>query len=638
MNRVFRTALAGALVAAAACHSTVAPDSAPPGAHPEGGAEAAGTKESGKPGKPAVATPVIPAEVAAQESGAPAIDASAALEDPTTGKLRHAALLKRVYAERSGDAFLASADQVLTAAGAAVIEAIGAAEAHALDPARYHVDQVRALRKEVATRVAAIEQEGLVKVDPGERAALTALGSAERDQTGTLPEGGELLRRALAQGAAGPLPRTVAAVQARAAALEDIANAAARLEVLLADAMVTWASDMRLGYTAKLPEKDVEKRGEEAIVKERLDAFFREAAQDPEKIPSTLAKLPPEMVQYPRLVEALARYRGFCAKGPWPEVAYSGRKPLPKTGSAPVVATLRERLRAEGYDVPVSAHEESYDPALDLVVDEYRATHQMELGVGLDRELAQSLSIPCARRVRQIELTLQRWRESRIVDGTQYHVFVNLPDFHGEVWDQGQLLHRFRVVVGNRARGHNPLDPKSGYKNATPRLAARIQYLEFNPYWNVPDRIRTEELEPEMGKDPDYLRKHGYEMIEEGGREWIRQRPGSGNALGKVKFLFPNPWSVYLHDTNQRKLFDRPTRAYSHGCMRVHEPLKLAELLLTREGKWDPALVSSNAFTPINLDNPIPIYVEYYVVRVDDDGRVHFNLDLYGLDAKRLDG
>lgn len=633
---LWMVALSGALTLATACRSTVAPDSTPPRTP---GSEATESDRSDEPRAAAVPpAPVIPETVSPKDAQPPAIDATAALGDPATGKLRNRALLEPLYAERGGAAFLASADSVLTSAGAAVIEAIGAAEAHALDPARYHVEEVRALRKDLATRVAAVEQEGPVKVDPAERKALAVLGSAEHQQTGTLPDGGELLRRALAQGPTGSMPRTIAAIEARAAELDAIAHSAGRLEVLLADGMLAWASDLRLGSTRKLPKEEVKKRGAEKIVKERLQSFFRGAALEPDGVAGMLATLPPEMAQYARLMDALARYRAICAKGSWPEVGYTARKGVSKGASSPAIDKLRERLLAEGFTVPVTEPGTPYDAALDLAVDEYRATHQMDLGKGLDRELSQSLDISCSRRVQQIEVTLQRWRESRIVDGKGYYVLVNIPDFHGEVWDQGQLLHRFRVVVGNRTRGRNEMDPKSGYKNATPRLAAKIQYLEFNPYWNVPDRIREEELEPEIGKDPDYLSKHGYETVEEGGREWIRQLPGRGNALGKVKFLFPNPWNVYLHDTNQRKLFDRPTRAYSHGCMRVHEPLKLAELLLTREGKWDPSIVESRTFTPVNFDSPIPIFVEYYVVRVDDDGRVHFNLDVYGLDKKRMDG
>ena len=635
--KLWTVALVAALATTSACRSTVAPDSTAPSAGTAAASEGARPAPAAAARRPDPA-PQIPAEVPAEDIPTPAVDVSPAFGDATLGKLRHDALLRAVYAERAGAAFLASADSVLTKAGAAAMEALGAAEAHALDPSRYRLAEIKALRQDLATRVAAIEQGGAVPVDPAERAALESLGTAEYRETHVMPDGLELLRKSIAAGPSGPLPKTVAAVAARTHAFEELASLAARLELLLADGMLSWATDMRFGNTRTLSKEEVKKRGAAKIVAERVEAFLREVVATPDTLGDTLATIPPGFPQYAKLLEGLKRYRGLCAAGPWPTVAWTSRKPLKAGATGAVVDTVRTRLRAEGFTVPDAAPGAPFDAGLELAINDYRSTHQMELKGVIDKELSQSLDISCERRVAQIELTLQRWRESRNPDPNAYFVFVNLPDFHGEVWDQGTRLHRFRVVVGNRTRGFNRLDPKSGFKNATPRLAAKIQYLEFNPYWNVPDRIRTEELEPELAKDPNYLGKHGYEMVEEGGREWIRQLPGRGNALGRVKFLFPNPWDVYLHDTNQRDLFDKVVRSFSHGCMRVHEPMKLAELLLTREGKWDPSIVDSRKFTPVTLDSPIPIYVEYYVVRVDDDGRVHFNLDLYGLDKKRLDG
>ena len=621
------------LVAATACRSTVTPDASPPSEKSATAGEAiAKEREPAAPKPPAVPDSVDPARIPATPP-----DVAAALQGPDAASLARADLLRALYEEQTGKLFLVDPSAGPTAAGRAVIAAVDAADAHALDPERYHASEIAKQQEALASEIQKMAQLGPIPLDAGEVEALRRIAEAERAATGVDPDGSRLLTEALAKGATGPLPRATQALAARKNGLAAVAALAARLEVTLADAMLAYAHDMRLFSNRKLPEAEVDKRGAEALVRERLESFFRGAALEPTHVGDMLSFLPPAGAQYPRLVKAYAHYRELCAKGPWPTVDYTGRKPLKAGATGEVIDDLRERLAAEGFYSGALTPGAPLDEALAQAINAYKATHQMDEDGALDKGMAGSLNIPCERRLAQIGLTMQRWRESRIVDPNGYFVFINIPDFHGEVWDKSELLHRFRIVVGNRTRGWDPKQRKTVFKNATPRLAAHIEYLEFNPYWNVPDRIREEELQPEMEKDPDYLSKHGYELHEEGGREWIRQRPGRGNALGRVKFLFPNPHDVYLHDTNQRDLFKRATRAYSHGCMRVHEPLELAELLLSREGKWDPGIVESRRFTPVNFDNPIPIYIEYYVVRVDDEGGVHFNLDVYGLDARRLD-
>jgi murein L,D-transpeptidase YcbB/YkuD len=222
-----------------------------------------------------------------------------------------------------------------------------------------------------------------------------------------------------------------------------------------------------------------------------------------------------------------------------------------------------------------------------------------------------------------------------------YYISINVPDFHAEVWDGGQRLKRFKVIVGS-TRGYK--DAKTGqwrYPNATPRFSDVMETIVFNPFWNVPPRIRRE-LQRKAEADPDYYERNNYEVLyTNNGHEMLRQKPGPGNALGQVKFLFPNEHDIYLHDTPRKDLFNNPVRAYSHGCMRVHEPLELAAFLLKREDEsWTPgrarAIVRSGKQFRYSLRQGPEVHIEYRTVRADQEGRVHFLADIYEEDARYI--
>jgi murein L,D-transpeptidase YcbB/YkuD len=199
---------------------------------------------------------------------------------------------------------------------------------------------------------------------------------------------------------------------------------------------------------------------------------------------------------------------------------------------------------------------------------------------------------------------------------------------------------RFRVVTGNNKRVCDSETGKWTYPNATEPLMAKLDHVIVNPYWYVPSRIIREELEPKLADDPDYFEKKNYERVEIGGKETIRQKPGEGNALGRVKFIFPNPNNTYMHDTPHKKYFDFPVRDYSHGCIRVHKPRELARHLLENDpagtGYELESLIEKGDQKYIELDNKIPVILEYYTVRVDDQGRVNFLADIYNKDHVRL--
>lgn len=248
--------------------------------------------------------------------------------------------------------------------------------------------------------------------------------------------------------------------------------------------------------------------------------------------------------------------------------------------------------------------------------------------------------MPAEKRRDQIRVTLQRWRESRLGNDQDF-IHVNIPDFHAEVWRKGELGMRFRVVTGANRQKWNAQKKVNEFINATPLMSGRMDFVVFNPYWNIPNAIRRDEIEPKAAADPEYLLTQGIEtVVDETGREYMRQLPGPKNALGTVKFLFPNDRDIYLHDTPDKGFFKWPTRAFSHGCVRVQDPNELAKELLSSEGKWDDTEVSAWYARPtetwIKLDQPMSVHIEYYVARVDELGRTNFLADVYLLDQPRL--
>jgi murein L,D-transpeptidase YcbB/YkuD len=217
------------------------------------------------------------------------------------------------------------------------------------------------------------------------------------------------------------------------------------------------------------------------------------------------------------------------------------------------------------------------------------------------------------------------------------HFVVNVPDFRLEAIENGTAVMGMRVVVG---------EPD----NKTPIFADEMTHVVFSPYWNVPPGIAREETIPRVLSDPGFLERNNMEVVGPSGAvldahsvDWsnanglrIRQRPGSGNALGGVKFIFPNNFDVYLHDTNATKLFDRIERGLSHGCVRVEEPHKLAQYVLRDQPEWTPeaidAAMKSGNEKHVKLTTPIPVYILYKTAWVHDGG-VRFLKDLYGHDA-----
>ena len=352
---------------------------------------------------------------------------------------------------------------------------------------------------------------------------------------------------------------------------------------------------------------------------------------------AAFAALSPSHTAYGGLRTALARYREIARNGGWPSLP--SRLALRRGSRSPQVALLRARLVAEGdlsSPITAAAAANVYDAALVDAVKRFERRHGLAADGVLDAATLAALNVPVEERVRQIELNLERWRWLPADLGRRY-LIVNVPSFQLAGYQDGRPSLAMKVVTGK------PDSP-------TPVLSHDMTTLIFSPYWNVPPGIAEDEIIPAVLRDHGYLRRNNLELVRgtqvvgpaallTGGVQ-IRQRPGTRNALGLVKFVFPNPFNVYLHDTPAGALFARPSRAFSHGCIRVEKPFELTRWVLGGLAGWTPraiqAAMRSGRERPLALPEPIPVYVTYETVEVSGDGTVFFWPDVYGHDRAQM--
>jgi murein L,D-transpeptidase YcbB/YkuD len=373
---------------------------------------------------------------------------------------------------------------------------------------------------------------------------------------------------------------------------------------------------------------------------------IRDAA-DSADIAAFVGTFRPAQDEYRRLKAALAVFRQIAAAGGWPEVPDG---PTLEPGMRdPRVVALRARLRATGQLGPdqdraaAGGDPTVYDDQLVAAVERFQDRHGLEPDGRVGKATLGELNVPAEQRVRQILINLERRRWMPDDPGARY-VFVNLADFHLKVVDGPKTVFDTRVVVG--APYHR-----------TPAFSGAMTYLEINPYWHVPPSIARNELLPRIQADPGYLAAGNFDLLSgwsDGAAlldpysiDWsrvspedfafkIRQQPGPGNALGRIKFMFPNRFNVYLHDTPARALFDKNERSFSHGCIRVEHPERLGALMLEHEPGWSlkaiEAAIASGERQIVRLSAPVPVHIAYLTAWVNKDGSVHFRRDVYGRD------
>ena len=359
-----------------------------------------------------------------------------------------------------------------------------------------------------------------------------------------------------------------------------------------------------------------------------------------------LAAATPPWPQYPLLRTALAQYRALVDDPAWrtalPPLSGDRLRPGQRW---PGLAALAARLHALGdLDAAPATEPDTFDPALQHAVKAFQERHGLSADGVLGKATLEALDVPPAARARQIALALERLRLTPLPAAERF-VTVNVPEFMLYAWQrQDQAVHQafaMRVIVGKAVGTRTPLFDED------------MRRIEFNPYWNIPPSIARGETLPKLRANPGYLAAQGMEFVGPGGQtssavtaelldavqagQWrLRQRPGRLNALGDIKFVLPNDQNIYLHHTPSVGLFQRARRDFSHGCIRIEQPVALAQWVLADDPDWSEARIRQTMGQPrtvsVALPTPVPVLIVYRTVSVRD-GRVHFAPDLYRQDA-----
>ncbi|MBW3535042.1 MAG: L,D-transpeptidase family protein, partial [Gemmatimonadetes bacterium] len=264
----------------------------------------------------------------------------------------------------------------------------------------------------------------------------------------------------------------------------------------------------------------------------------------------------------------------------------------------------------------------AYDSAMARAVERFQRRHGIVPDGTVGAETRAAMNVPVEDRIRSIKLNLDRWRWLPR-DLGEHFVMVNVAGQEMAVVRDGEPALTMNVIIGEVA-------------NQTPIFQDTMEHIVVNPYWNVPQSIAEEELWPKVERDPTYLARNDYEVVGSGDARRIRQKPGRSNALGHVKFLFPNDLNIYLHDTPTGHLFSRSARAFSHGCIRLERPDDLARYLFThatdRGADEYDALRARSTEQWVNLSEKLPVYVLYFTAWADEEGNTRFYPDVYARD------
>jgi L,D-transpeptidase YcbB len=328
-------------------------------------------------------------------------------------------------------------------------------------------------------------------------------------------------------------------------------------------------------------------------------------------------------MDYRALKDHLAKYYQIAKEGGWPMITTS-KKTLKKGMSGPEIAAIKRRLTISG-DLQGPDTSQVFNDTLALAVQNFQERHGYTPDGIITAALIKDMNVPAIERLKQLLMNMDRMRWLA-PEPTANRIVVNIPEFKLHAYEGKTKVFDMVIVVGKE--GHS-----------TMMFNGDLSQVVFSPHWNVPPSIVKNEILPAMSRNPNYLARQNMEIVSnEGGLPVIRQRPGGGNALGKVKFLFPNSFNIYFHDTPSKSLFEKDKRAYSHGCIRLAEPEKMANYVLRNQPEWTPEKIyeAMNAGEEkfVKVKNPIPVIVTYYTSWVDEYGKLNFREDIYGHDQK----
>jgi murein L,D-transpeptidase YcbB/YkuD len=411
------------------------------------------------------------------------------------------------------------------------------------------------------------------------------------------------------------------------------------VELRLSDALLTLAHDLSRGRVdpRELP-------GEWSSEREPFDAGpILEIAAGGRgiAIAQALSDLRPLHPQYHALREALSVLRDV---DDW--VHLPDGETLRAGDSGVRVGVLRRRLAQSGdlsADGATAVDSTFFDAVLERAVERFQGRHGLPVDGLVGEETLRELNVPAQDRARQVAVNMERWRWLPDDLGDR-RVIVNVPDFSATVEEAGSAPVRLRAIVGRTER-------------ETPTFSSRIESFSLAPYWNVPENLARKDILPNIREDTLYLDRMRMtaidletgELVDGDSIDWagtsddeflaryrLRQEPGPANSLGNVRLAFPNPYTVFLHDTPSQSLFDDSQRAFSSGCVRVEKPLELLDWLLDGDPRWGPdritEVLEAGEETVSLLREPVPIHLVYMTALVDEEGRLGFRPDVYGLD------
>lgn len=330
---------------------------------------------------------------------------------------------------------------------------------------------------------------------------------------------------------------------------------------------------------------------------------------------------------YRRLKKALVHLYEVEKEHEWGETALGKGEVFRIGDSSTVISEVKRKLRLTG-DYEQGDGDGNFDSVLHRAVVQYQfRMGLMEDGV-IGPAVIRELNVPLKQRIEQVLINLERMRWMPDLQAGN-GILVNIPQYRLHLFEDSELVMGMNIVVGTAA-------------SKTVIFNDMIKYVVFSPYWNVPRSIVRSEIVPGMERNPNYLADRNMEQTGfSNGLPVIRQRPGANNSLGRVKFIFPNSYDIYLHDTPARSLFVKERRAFSHGCIRVEKPTELAEYLLRDSAGWGREEIlremRSNKENWVTLDKPMPVFIAYFTAWVGVDGLLNFREDIYGHDQKMSD-
>lgn len=417
----------------------------------------------------------------------------------------------------------------------------------------------------------------------------------------------------------------------------------ADLDLLLTDGLVSYAYQLVYGkvdpqaVTASWNlNRPLLKRAPEEVVEEALSNG---------ELQDLMNSLVPSFPYYKSMQAQLERHQKMADAGGWPSVPAG--KTLKPGDVDPRVKAVRARLAAEfGEEIAASGDENAFDATLEEAVRRFQKRYGLDTDGAVGPATLRTMNITAAQRVDQIRVNLERarWVRKESTEAKDF-IIVNIAGFYVRQFENRTRAWETRAIVG--AKYHK-----------TPVFAANMKYIVLNPTWTVPRSIIRKSMLKKMKADPNYLPSHNFDLVDSSGRKvdpasvdwasmtarnfpyYVVQRPGPQNALGRVKFIFPNSHSVYLHDTPSRQLFERSERTFSHGCIRTQNPLDLAERLLADQPKWNRAVIDKTIeggkTTTVHLTEPLRVFLLYWTVEPAENGDVRFFDDVYKRDPAVL--